>query len=137
MNSTNYVSVQGQYAVVNEGTSYAIINTQTQQTIARNISSFLDFVKTIEYLSSKETLPIAQVSPSPPINKYPQTPNFGVREDVQRLIERYAPQTVRVEKKSNSQGSRYKCYDSNGYCIGRVKGKLGDRYWEDSSGKKY
>ena len=40
-----YVTVQGQYAVVNEGSGYAIINTHTKQVIARNISSFLDCVK--------------------------------------------------------------------------------------------
>ncbi|MGH1395083.1 MAG: hypothetical protein ACRAVC_13805 [Trichormus sp.] len=45
-----YVTVQGQYAVVNEGSSYAIINTQTKQVIARNILSFLDCVKTLEYI---------------------------------------------------------------------------------------
>jgi hypothetical protein len=47
-----YVTVQGQYAVVNEGSGYAIINTQTKQVIARNISSFLDCVKTLEYIFS-------------------------------------------------------------------------------------
>jgi hypothetical protein len=40
-----YVTVQGQYAVVNEGSGYAIITTHTKQVIARNISSFLDCVK--------------------------------------------------------------------------------------------
>lgn len=57
-----YVSVQGQYAVVNEGSSYAIINTQTKQVIARNILSFLDCVKTLEYIlgdtKSQNTEPI-------------------------------------------------------------------------------
>lgn len=47
-----YVTVQGQYAVVNEGSGYAIINTYTKQVIARNISSFLDCVKTLEYIFS-------------------------------------------------------------------------------------
>lgn len=48
-----YVTVQGQYAIINEGTGYAIVNTQTQKSIAQNISSFLDCVKTLEYLVSK------------------------------------------------------------------------------------
>lgn len=57
-----YVTVQGQYAVVNEGSSYAIINTLTKQVIARNILSFLDCVKTLEYIlgnaKSQNTEPI-------------------------------------------------------------------------------
>lgn len=50
IDTNTYVTVQGQYAVVNEGSGYAIINTQTKQVIARNISSFLDCVKTLEYI---------------------------------------------------------------------------------------
>jgi hypothetical protein len=45
-----YVTVQGQYGVVNEGYSYGIINIHTKQVIARNILSFLDCVKTLEYI---------------------------------------------------------------------------------------
>jgi hypothetical protein len=45
-----YVTVQGDYAVVNEGSSYGIINIHTKQVIARNIISFLDCVKTLEYI---------------------------------------------------------------------------------------
>ena len=45
-----YVTVQGDYAVVNEGYSYGIINIHTKQVIARNIISFLDCVKTLEYI---------------------------------------------------------------------------------------
>ncbi|AVZ30654.1 hypothetical protein [Nodularia spumigena] len=45
-----YVTVQGQYGVVNEGSSYGIINIHTKQVIARNILSFLDCVKTLEYI---------------------------------------------------------------------------------------
>ncbi len=52
-NPDAYVTVQGQYAVVNEGSSYAIINTLTKQALARNISSFLDCVKTLEYILTK------------------------------------------------------------------------------------
>jgi hypothetical protein len=50
INQSDYVTVQGQYAVINEGTGYAIINIQTKQIAARNISSFLDCVKTLEYI---------------------------------------------------------------------------------------
>jgi len=51
---TAYVTVQGNYAVINEGTGYAIINIQNKQFLARNISSFLDCVKTLEYIASKQ-----------------------------------------------------------------------------------
>jgi hypothetical protein len=132
-----YVTVQGQYAVVNEGTGYAIINIQTKSIVARNISSFLDCVKTLEYIVGKgESQDLIQ---NPTASKNPppiQLPDFGVRPDVQRLIEIYAPSTVRVEKKVDWNKSRYKCYDASGNCLGRVKGKLGDRYWEDRSGGK-
>ena len=53
LNSDDYVTVQGQYAVINQGTGYAIINIQTQQIMAHNISSFLDCVKTLEYIAKK------------------------------------------------------------------------------------
>jgi len=51
---TAYVTVQGNYAVINEGTGYAIINIQNKQFLARNISSFLDCVKTLEYIARKQ-----------------------------------------------------------------------------------
>ncbi len=66
-----------------------------------------------------------------------KTSDFGVRADVQHLIETYAPTTIRVEKKVNWNRSRYKCYDASGNCLGRVKGKLGDRYWVDRAGYKH
>ncbi|MFN7714523.1 MAG: hypothetical protein ACK5QS_03455 [Pseudanabaenaceae cyanobacterium] len=50
IDTNSYVTVQGHYAVVNEGSGYAIIDTSTKRVIARNISSFLDCVKTLEYL---------------------------------------------------------------------------------------
>jgi hypothetical protein len=127
-----YVTVQGQYAVVNEGTGYAIINIQTKQIVARNISSFLDCVKTLEYIVGKgESQNPAQHSI--PNEKPPQiqVPKFGVKPDVQRLIEIYAPATVRVTKKVRWGQSRYKCYDASGNCLGRVRGQSGDRYWEE------
>jgi hypothetical protein len=50
IDTNSYVTVQGHYAVVNEGSGYAIIDTLTKRIIARNISSFLDCVKTLEHL---------------------------------------------------------------------------------------
>ena len=133
-----YVTVQGQYAVVNEGAGYAIINIQTKQIVARNISSFLDCVKTLEYIVGKgESQDPIQYSTSNENQPQIQLTNFGVKPDVQRLIEIYAPATVRVEKKVHWNRSRYKCYDVSGNCLGRVKGKQGDRYWEDGSGNKH
>jgi hypothetical protein len=138
INQSDYVTVQGQYAVINEGTGYEIINIQTKQIAARNISSFLDCVKTLEYIigksESQEPIQYPMSNESSPQKKLP---NFGVRPDVQQLIEIYAPTTVRVEKKVHLNRSRYKCYDVSGTCLGRVKGKLGDRYWEDRDGSKH
>jgi hypothetical protein len=68
-----YVTVQGQYAVVNEGSSYGIINIHTKQVIARNILSFLDCVKTLEYIVGK-----AEVQNSEPI----QTSAFIDESDI-------------------------------------------------------
>ena len=133
-----YVTVQGQYAVVNEGAGYAIINIQTKQIVARNISSFLDCVKTLEYIVGKgESQDPIKYSTSNENQPQIQLTNFGVKPDVQRLIEIYAPATVRVEKKVHWNRSRYKCYDLSGNCLGRVKGKQGDRYWEDINGNKH
>ena len=133
-----YVTVQGQYAVVNEGAGYAIINIQTKQIVARNISSFLDCVKTLDYIVGKgESQDPIQYSTSNENQPQIQLTNFGVKPDVQRLIEIYAPATVRVEKKVHWNRSRYKCYDLSGNCLGRVKGKQGDRYWEDINGNKH
>ncbi len=55
IDTNTYVTVQGHYAVVNEGSGYAIINTHTKQVIARNISSFLDCAKTLDYLFKAES----------------------------------------------------------------------------------
>ncbi|MBD2139269.1 hypothetical protein H6F32_17225 [Anabaena sp. FACHB-1237] len=133
-----YVTVQGQYAVVNEGAGYAIINIQTKQIVARNISSFLDCAKTLEYIVGKdEYQDLIQHSTSNENPPQIQLTKFGVKPDVQRLIEIYAPATVRVEKKVHWNRSRYKCYDVSGNFLGRVKGKQGDRYWEDRSGNKH
>lgn len=62
IDTNTYVTVQGEYAVVNEGSGYAIINIRTKHVIARNISSFLDCVKTLEYIigdtESQKSTPI-------------------------------------------------------------------------------
>jgi hypothetical protein len=129
-----YVTVQGQYAVINEGTGYAIVNIQTKQMTARNIFSFLDCVKTLAYLAGKSESSSPAPSQTPPPRQ--QTPHLGVKPDVQHLIEKYAPTTIRVEKEVNWNRSKYKCFDASGNYLGRVKGKLGDRYWEDRSGNK-
>ncbi|TAE57820.1 MAG: hypothetical protein EAZ76_16850 [Nostocales cyanobacterium] len=71
-----YVTVQGQYAVVNEGSSYGIINIHTKQVIARNILSFLDCVKTLEYIVGK-----AEVQNSEPI----QTSAFIDKSDISNI----------------------------------------------------
>lgn len=71
-----YVTVQGQYAVVNEGSSYGIINIHTKQVIARNILSFLDCVKTLEYIVGK-----AEVQNSEPI----QTSAFIDESDIPNI----------------------------------------------------
>jgi hypothetical protein len=77
-----YVTVQGQYAVVNEGSGYAIINTHTKQVIARNISSFLDCLKTLEYIfSNAESKNSDQIQNSAFISE-PNTPPKSVQENI-------------------------------------------------------
>lgn len=123
--------------MINQGTSYAIINIENNKIVAQNISSFFDCVKTLELLVAQQSnpIPVQEIQPIPR-----SAPRFDVREDVQKLIEKYAPTTVRFEKKYSGtfrNKSRYKCYDASGNCLGRVKGKLGDRYWEDLNGRKH
>lgn len=65
ISQNEYVTVQGQYAVINKGTGYAIVNIQTQQILARNISSFLDCVKTLEYIVGKGESQNQSQSPTP------------------------------------------------------------------------
>ena len=132
----NYVTIQKNYAVINEGTGYAIINIYTKQIIAQKISSFLDCVKTLEYLSNKQDNNVD--------NDFNKTQhqtssinNLGVKPDVHQVILTYAPTAFRVEKKTNMQGARYKCYDQYNHYLGQVRGKLGNRYWKDKSGNKY
>jgi len=65
ISQNEYVTVQGQYAVINEGAGYAIVNIQTKQILARNISSFLDCVKTLEYIVGKGESQNQSQSPTP------------------------------------------------------------------------
>ena len=133
----NYVTIQKDYAVINEGTGYAIINIYTKQIIAQNISSFLDCVKTLEYFCNQQQ---NNVDSGCNGTQYAQTSsinNLGVKPDVHQVILTYAPTTFRVEKKTNMQGARYKCYDKHNHYLGQVRGKLGNRYWKDKSGNKY
>ncbi len=95
-------------------------------------------MKTLDYIDKKsDSQPHSPNTQSYEHQIQNTIPNFGVKADVQSLIEKYAPTTATVEKKVNFKGSRYKCYDTSGNCLGRVKGKLGDRYWQDSLGNKY
>jgi hypothetical protein len=65
ISQNEYVTVQGQYAVINEGTGYAIVNIQIGQILAHNISSFLDCVKTLEYIVGKGESQNQSQSPTP------------------------------------------------------------------------
>lgn len=51
-------------------------------------------------------------------------------QDVAEVICKNAPNTMSIERKSNSKGDRYKCYDVNGILLGRVFGASGQRYWK-------
>lgn len=131
IDQNEYVTVQGQYGVINEGTGYAIVNIQTKQMIARNISSFLDCVKTLEYIVGKGDQSQNPISSPDQSQTQCKTPGFGVRADVQHLIETHAPTTLKVKKEVSWNRSKYKCYDASGHYLGQVKGYLGDRYWEN------
>ena len=54
---------------------------------------------------------------------------------MQNLIFQNAPNTNSVQEKGNHKGTRYKCYDSRGKCIGRIKGSPGSRYWQQDEGQ--
>ena len=56
-------------------------------------------------------------------------------QEVQQLIAKNAPNTASVQEKGNNKGIRYKCYNSNGKCLGRIKGKPNSRYWETDVGQ--
>ena len=55
--------------------------------------------------------------------------------EVQNIIFKNALSTISVQIKGNNKGKRYKCYDSHGRCIGRVKGSPGSMYWQPDVGQ--
>ncbi|MFM1842312.1 MAG: hypothetical protein RLZZ490_1048, partial [Cyanobacteriota bacterium] len=59
----DYVTVKQHLGVINHGNGYAIVNIHTGECMARNISSFLDSVKTIDYILNGQSPP-----PPPPRN---------------------------------------------------------------------
>ncbi|MEY2997619.1 MAG: hypothetical protein RIQ82_1000 [Bacteroidota bacterium] len=123
----DYVTVKQYLGVINHGDGYAIVNILTGEYMARNISSFLDCVKTIDYLLSDN-------------NDELERAIQGFKPNIQQLIKKYAPETRRVKKKSNFLGfTWYKCYDKSGNVLGRVRGSSGDRYWQygDLDSEKY
>lgn len=82
INTNAYVTVHGQYAVVDERSGYAIINTQTKQVIVRNISSFGDCLKNLEYiLSNAESKNSDPIQTSASISE-PDTPSKSVQEKI-------------------------------------------------------
>jgi hypothetical protein len=125
-----FVTVKGPYGVINHGDGYAIVIVQTGECIARNISSFLDCVKTIDHLLG--TMPPPPPPPPPPNDdKELDRVLQDYKPDIQRLIRKYAPETRRVKKNSNFLGyTWYKCYDDSGKVLGRVRGSSDDRYWQ-------
>jgi hypothetical protein len=243
-----YVTVKGPFGVINQGNGYAIVNVHTREEVARNISSFLDCVKTIDYLLGEYKNPSDSEgeTTTPPddlldeldlatvrsiatyfeeyapetILRYHQDHNAtyeeaqvlckrckeiagqlrqvrnkqdlsksihkiellkqqvsrfqhreyqyrwtthlerdvlaklnpilseidsrlaggdnesegalrGLKPDIQKLIRKYAPETVKVKKDSNILGySWYKCYSRDGNRLGTVRGSSGNRYWQ-------
>ncbi|MGK7895883.1 MAG: GIY-YIG nuclease family protein [Xenococcus sp. (in: cyanobacteria)] len=51
------------------------------------------------------------------------------------LHNQYNQYTSSVQEKGNKKGIRYKCYNSNGKCIGRIKGQPNSRYCEINVGQ--
>lgn len=80
------------------------------------------------------TLAIAEnhsISTQPqPSNRFAHLPT-----EVQNIIFKNASSTISVQVKSNSKGKRYKCYDSHGRCIGRIKGSPGSMCWQPDVGQ--
>lgn len=57
--------------------------------------------------------------------------NLNLKPEIERLVRKYAPETVKVKKDSNILGySWYKCYGQNGNRLGTIRGSSGDRYWQ-------
>jgi hypothetical protein len=145
--SGEFAGIEGNYGIINQGTGYAIVNILTNEMKAHNITSYLDALKTAEHLAKKDKieaeevidLEFTTVSPTstnhnPEKNDELERVIQGLKPDIQRLIRKYAPETVRVKKDSNILGySWYKCYNQNGSRVGTIRGKTGDRYWQYGS----
>lgn len=134
INQGEFAGMVGTYGIINQGTGYAVVNVLTKNMEAHNISSYLDAYKTAEYLDNKykvtEIYP-TDITPPPPKNNELEDAIRGLKPDVQRLIRKYAPETVNVDKSTNPLSqSRYKCFDTSGNVLGRVRGKTGNRYWQ-------
>lgn len=133
-----FAGFEGNYGIRNHGTGYAVINILTKEMKAHNISSYLDALKTAEYLANKdkekevielETTPVPL--PITQLNEELDRAITGLKPNLQELIKKYAPETRRVEKSSNFLGyTWYKCYDKSGDVLGRIRGTDGDRYWQ-------
>jgi len=140
--SGEFAGIEGNYGIINQGTGYAIVNIFTNEMKAHNISSYLDALKTAEHLAKRDNNQAEEVIDLEFTNSTNNTPNLetnnrledairGLRPDIQRLIRKYAPETIRVKKKSNILGyTWYKCYEKSGNVLGRVRGSSGDRYWQ-------
>ncbi|AFY62576.1 hypothetical protein [Synechococcus sp. PCC 6312] len=82
--------------------------------------------------------PIESHLPSVGASVNSAVPRFRVEKVVQRLIEAHGPTTIKVrERPVSCKHSHFICYDATGNYIGRVGGRPGRRYWEDSSGWKH
>lgn len=138
-----FAGIEGNYGIINQGTGYAIVNILTNEMKAHNISSYLDALKTAEHLAKRDnnqTEEIIDLEFTDSTNNISDSKTSdqlesairGLKPDIQRLIRKYAPQTVHVDKSTNLFGqSRYKCFDNSGNVLGRVRrGKKGDRYWQ-------
>ena len=87
--------------------------------------------QTAESFSSLDILQSSSQQLNPSITqKFAHLP-----QEVQKLIAENAPNTVSVQIKGNNKGTRYKCYNSNGKCIGRIKGQPNSRYWQTDVGQ--
>ncbi|MEB3309982.1 MAG: hypothetical protein VKJ02_07085 [Snowella sp.] len=137
-----FAGIEGNYGIINQGTGYAVVNILTKEMKAHSISSYLDALKTAEHLNNKDkevkvidleftTVSSTNTTHNQETNDSLERAIQGLKPDIQQLIKKYAPETVRVKKDSNILGySWYKCYNQNGSRIGTVRGKSGDRYWQ-------
>ncbi|MBJ7898515.1 MAG: hypothetical protein GC158_01050 [Cyanobacteria bacterium RI_101] len=113
-----FAGIEGNYGIINQGTGYAVVNILTKEMKAYNISSYLDALKTAEYLARREEVIDLPPTPVPPVPTPPlENPGpslledaiRGLKPDIQRLIRKYAPETVSVDKSTNFADSKMKC----------------------------